>query len=815
MLDSYLPRTAEIDGRWLVFYDHGFALARCELHENQDPNETVWPENGDSPLIVRQPDTENAVELYPDYWEGGDRMFVRLKPETFRMLERGVIPDTGDEHLWFDSAANRQFILDDFPALKLEAERRAYLDAVARWDKDVNRLSDINPDITNDELPERPVFEPARAAWEAWQATLGEWEALMAALDSELSPEARKQGRPALNAKQCVAVDALSSKIQITAEAYWSRVPVAEVEKKAEDEVRRQKLFGPPANAMVGQTAFAIASLAAWPIDEFNEGWGCTERWPDAPQLPASLEQNYPAIFHQLNSAIRRIVTMAQKPRTFRADRCAHIIAILEYVHQDTCKALVDLIRSKQCAYPETTMARAAKSFEERITWEIQGKNRGSYVATSSGKPDPSSFDNVRIFLNLRGVDLRFDEFTNSIEGCEGNYGRWQRLGENQRKDLWLDTHTSGHGFHCSWEFFRAGIDRIAREYSYDSLRNAVDTLKWDGVERLGNWLSSAVGCPNDAYHRAVGANLIGGLVKRAREPGAKHDETVIFISEEGKAKSTMCKALALRSEWFIDSVELGGRPQDVIPQLKGKQIIELAELAGMSKTETTKLKAFMSRENDNATLKWKEEASDHLRRHIFVATTNDSTPLLSQTGNRRWLPVHIVDNINIEWVRENIEQLYAEAAEWHATGEDFRIPEALWTAAGRHQDAARERTGAEDVLAFTFGDTRDCYVTAADVQTFASQRGLPLRDVRAALKGLGFVPVPHRDGDDVRKVWRRGRSEAAIRFKPEIFVNRPCELVIDRLAQVAKAVSVAENVAVTPMAPCPVGLPPVPPPRG
>lgn len=801
MLSSYYPHTAEIDGRWLIFYDSNFALARVELHENQELDR--WSEN-DPCTLVRQPGTENAVEIWPDDWEG-DHAFIRVKAETLRVFERGVIPDRGPEQVYFDRETNINFLLDDFPALKAEAYRRAYLDAIAKWDKEISCICDANPDVTNDELPERPVFEPARAEWEAWQSALAERDALYARLDHELSPEARKQGRPALNAEQRAAVDAVSSKIQVLGNAYWSKVPVTDVEKKSQNEVRRQKLYGPPAGSLIGQTPLAIASLAARPIDEFNEGWWCTERWPDAPQLPAQLEETYPAIFHQLNSAIRRIVTMAQKPRSFRADRCAHIIAMVGIVHEETVKALIDLIRDNKCALPEDALARAYKSFEEKLVWEVQGKNRGSYLATSSGKPDPASFDNVRIFLNLRGVDLRFDEFTNSIEGNEGRHDRWQRLGENQRKDLWLDTHTSGHGFHCSWDFFRAGVDRIAREYSYDSLRDAVDTLKWDGVQRLGNWLSKAVGCPDDAYHRAVGANLIGGLVKRAREPGAKHDETVIFISEEGKAKSTMCKALALRPEWFIDSVELGGRPQDVIPQLKGKQIIELAELAGMSKTETTKLKAFMSRENDNATLKWKEEASDHLRRHIFVATTNDSTPLLSQTGNRRWLPVHVVDKIDIEWVRENIEQLYAEAANWHAAGEDFRIPEALWAVAGRHQDAARERTGAEDVLAFTFGDVRDCYVTAADVQTFASERGLPLRDVRAALKGLGFAPVPHRDGEDVRKVWRRGHSEAAIRFKAETFVNRPCELIIDKLAQ----------AAVTTTGLCPVGLPPAPPPRG
>jgi hypothetical protein len=777
MLSNYLPRTADIDGSTLIFYDASYALGCVELHEDQEIYGTSFGPNDE---LISGKDVPGTLEIWPDDFEG-EHAFIRVKPGTLRIFERGIIPDRGEFQVYFDSDENRQFILDDFPALKQEAERRDYLDALTRWDRHPAH------DDGNADPPPQPVFEPARAEWAIWQAALAEWQALMSALDLEMG-DRRREGRPAMNDNQKARVDALSGKIQTLGNAYWSKVPVSNIEPKAQEEVSRQKLFGPPANALVGNTALAIAGLAARPIDDFNEGWHSVERWPDAPQLPSAANENYPAIFKQLNSAISRIVAMAQKPRTFRVDRAAHILAILAHVHQDTFKELFDLIRANKCALPDDTLARAHKHFEERILWEIQGRNRTGYVSGAGNKPDPASFDNIRIFLNLRGVDIRFDEFTNSMESFEQSDRQWKRLGETQRESLWLDTHTTAHNFNCSKDFFRAGLDRIAREYSYDALRDTIDALKWDGVERLGSWLSKAIGSPNDSYHRAAGANLIGGLVKRAREPGAKHDETVIFISEEGKSKSSLCKALALRPEWFIDSVELGGRPQDVIPQLKGKQIIELAELAGISKTETTKLKAFMSRENDNATLKYKEEASDHFRRHIFIATTNEDAPLLSQTGNRRWLPVRVDGEIDLDWIRDNREQLYAEAAEWHASGEDFRIPKALWSVAGQHQDAARERTGAEDVLAFSFGEERDCYVTAADVQLFASERRLPLKDVRAALKGLGFASKAQRDGT-VGRVWRRGNAGTAVRFKAEIYTNRPCELRIDALTAAARAI--------------------------
>jgi hypothetical protein len=168
------------------------------------------------------------------------------------------------------------------------------------------------------------------------------------------------------------------------------------------------------------------------------------------------------------------------------------------------------------------------------------------------------------------------------------------------------------------------------------------------------------------------------------------------------------------------------------------------------------------------------------------------------------------VGKIDLEWVRENVEQLYAEAAQWHANGEDFRIPEALWAVAGQHQEAARERTGAEDVLSHTFADVQDCYVLASDLPAFASERNMPLRDVRAALMGLGFKSTPIRRGT-VDRAWVRGNPDTAVRFKLEIFVNRPAELKMDTLAMAAKAVTGTKST----VPPCPVGLPPLPAPRG
>jgi len=47
----------------------------------------------------------------------------------------------------------------------------------------------------------------------------------------------------------------------------------------------------------------------------------------------------------------------------------------------------------------------------------------------------------------------------------------------------------------------------------------------------------------------------------------------------------------------------------------------------------------------------------------VFAMTTNEDAYLKDDTGNRRWLPVKMVSEVaDIEWIKNNREQLYAEA---------------------------------------------------------------------------------------------------------------------------------------------------------
>jgi len=117
-----------------------------------------------------------------------------------------------------------------------------------------------------------------------------------------------------------------------------------------------------------------------------------------------------------------------------------------------------------------------------------------------------------------------------------------------------------------------------------------------------------------------------------------------------------------------------------------------------MRRAEVEKVKAFASRTHDRARPAYGRRRVDAPRRCIFVGTTNDDEYLQSQTGNRRFWPVR-TGEIDIEALRRDRDQLWAEAAATEAKGEPPILPQDLWADATDAQDERRQHDPWDDVL--------------------------------------------------------------------------------------------------------------------
>lgn len=480
-----------------------------------------------------------------------------------------------------------------------------------------------------------------------------------------------------------------------------------------------------------------VAAMGQPILDEFLAGTTDAPTFPrthEYPRLPDNCETH--PLYEPMNDAITRMMSMAEhEPKQFRQSRVLPSLAVLYAVHQEVCERLYQRLISSGALISPGQFDSAVKGFENKVRREIN-TGAGFILDKKGTDPDPANSDNVAVFARMDGKRFRTNTWKDVAEFASADKDNWSHLSDAALDDFLVRAENSQYNYHPSKERFRRGLLSLARETQHDPVLEFIAgaAAKWDGVPRLATWLHHTCNVPADAYHAAVGANIIGGMVRRARHPGCKHDECAIFISpKQGTGKSTLTKILAIMDEWHVDTLKLGGRQQDLVPQLAGKWVIELQELAGMSKTEVEDVKAFISTQSDNYTRKYEAFAGDHPRRCIFIGTSNNKRPLQDESGNRRFLPVHVEGELNDAWLRCHVEQLIGEAATRESNGEEFKIPREIWGVAEDHQEAARHISPAEELIAEWFDRPagQSYYITSHDLNN-----ALRMSNVKARYAG-------------------------------------------------------------------------------
>ena len=119
-----------------------------------------------------------------------------------------------------------------------------------------------------------------------------------------------------------------------------------------------------------------------------------------------------------------------------------------------------------------------------------------------------------------------------------------------------------------------------------------------------------------------------------------------------------------------------------------------------MKKAEIETVKAFASRISDNARPAYGHILKKQKRHSIEVGTTNSDQYLLSQTGNRRFWPLTVLAEIDLEKLTRDRLLLWGEAAKLEAEGESIVLDRALWADAGEEQEKRRVKDPWESIVA-------------------------------------------------------------------------------------------------------------------
>lgn len=230
------------------------------------------------------------------------------------------------------------------------------------------------------------------------------------------------------------------------------------------------------------------------------------------------------------------------------------------------------------------------------------------------------------------------------------------------------------------------------------NIRNPVteylNSLEWDGENRLNTWLSDCAGVEFNAYSEAVACNWLIGMVARAYRPGVKMDNMPVLEGLSGLNKTQLLEVLG--GDWYKAlPMEFGSK--DFKQALRGAWLVEIPDMTGFGRVAHSQVLAELSIPIDHYRQSYGRRSQKYPRTCVFAATSETSDYLPDYRGKRRYWPLRCTD-IDLDILRRSRNDLFAEAVARYREGAKWYVmPEGT----------------ADEQLARTTADPWEVYVMA------------------------------------------------------------------------------------------------------
>ena len=419
-------------------------------------------------------------------------------------------------------------------------------------------------------------------------------------------------------------------------------------------------------------------------------------RCRDSEELAHRMSSPYPSYSHQeTQNKLAHAITNSKGPVT-----CGYVESTLGFSGCATCanRSRVRSPISIATAPPDhwegiDTVDVATLEYQDVEPDQISRDWKEMLKRNKKG-PLPNMY-NAAVALTFHELfqrSLAFNELTNVIE-----ITRPMRNIEMDVPVEWSDKHDVAFAIWLQRQDIEASAETASRAAGYVARRNPVhpirdylQSLRWDGVPRIHNWLQQYLGVEDSAYVRSVGSKWLISAVARVMRPGCKADHMLILEGHQGIGKSTALEVLAGR--YFTDAVG-NMSDKDAALAVQRVWIVEIGELSSFKKTsEVEHIKGFITRTTDRIRPPYGRYVQEMARQCVFAGTTNQDQYLTDETGNRRFWPV-MCRRADIDGLREMRDQLWAEALTAFEDGKVWWLDEVEAVQAAAVQQRQRVET--------------------------------------------------------------------------------------------------------------------------
>ncbi|MDM8161422.1 VapE family protein [Labilibaculum sp. K2S] len=354
-----------------------------------------------------------------------------------------------------------------------------------------------------------------------------------------------------------------------------------------------------------------------------------------------------------------------------------------------------------------------------------------------------NKFSLTEEYLNERYL-LRNNIISLDIEIRKKDASKWRILCENS---LYIELQKEGINISIANLLALLKSDYVPDYNPFESYFSNLP--EWDGIDHIGN-LASYVHTKDQNSFELHFRKWMVRVIKTAIDSRFFNKQALIFVHDkQNSGKSTFCR--------FLCPPTLGGYISENISIDKDSRIalatnilINLDELATLSRRDINSLKALFSKEKINDRLPYERKASVIPRRCSFIGSTNEMEFLMDETGSVRWLCFEI-EKIDWEYSKKiDIDLVYAQAYHLVKTKFDCNLSLDEINENERRNQAfqilSEERQLIQKHFTHNESEEADSFRTATDIKTKLSQMlNINYLNVVKIGKALKQIDIPKK----------------------------------------------------------------------
>ena len=284
-----------------------------------------------------------------------------------------------------------------------------------------------------------------------------------------------------------------------------------------------------------------------------------------------------------------------------------------------------------------------------------------------------SKFEKVEELIN-ENFELRFNEVSNEIE-----YRR--RDDAESEYDVLNENNVYRFLQHNNIEFSMAKLTSLLRSdfvTRFNPFRNYFEQLPhWDPgadmdyIEKLTSYLPVRDG---ERFPMQFRKTLVRAVACALNDNIINKQAMILVHEEQNSGKTTFIRWLCppALNKYIAENISTD---KDSLIALSDNFIINMDELATLSRAEINTLKSMFSKETIKIRRPYDKNATSAPRRASFFGSTNKAEFLTDETGSVRWLCFELTGRINWDYKKDlNIDDIWRQAYSLYKSGFKYEL---------------------------------------------------------------------------------------------------------------------------------------------